>query len=149
MIIYFKGIFMKLAKLFATTVLFTSMVAAAHAGTIVTVKVKNSTTGPAEYTYEYFSGSVSPSPSTILPSATTTFALTSVADTVSGMRLVYTSGTKKCRFAATHQVNPSSNVPSWTKTGTSIGSSNATCSAKITAVQASLPYNYTVEFEIR
>lgn len=39
-------------------------------------------------------GSVAPTPSTILPSATTTFALTRVADTVSGMRFVYTSGNK-------------------------------------------------------
>ena len=75
--------------------------------------------------------------------------LTSVADTVSGMRFVYASGNKKCRFAASHQVNPSTKVPSWTKTGTSIGTTRATCNANITAAQAGLPYNYTVEFEIK
>lgn len=111
--------------------------------------VKNSTTTEAAYTYEYFSGSVSPTPGSILPSNTTTFYLTSVADTVSGMRFVYASGNKKCRFAASHQVNPSTKVPSWTKTGTSIGTTRATCNANITAAQAGLPYNYTVEFEIK
>ena len=89
-----KGIFMRFVKLFGAATLFASMIASAQAGIIVTVKVKNSTSGPAAYTFEYFSGSVAPSPSTILPSATTTFALTSVADTVSGMRFVYTSGNK-------------------------------------------------------
>ena len=141
---------MKLAKLFGAAALFASMVATAHAAnTSVTVKVKNSTTTEAAYTYEYFSGSVSPTPGSILPSNTTTFYLTSVADTVSGMRFVYASGNKKCRFAASHQVNPSTKVPSWTKTGTSIGTTRATCNANITAAQAGLPYNYTVEFEIK
>lgn len=80
---------MKLAKLFGAAALFASMVATAHAAnTTVTVKVKNSTTTEAAYTYEYFSGSVSPTPGSILPSNTTTFYLTSVADTVSGMRFV-------------------------------------------------------------
>jgi len=81
--------------------------------------------------------------------AATVFVLTRAADTVSGMRFVYTSGTKKCRFAASHRVNVSTKVPSFTKTGTSIGSTRATCNANITAVQTSLPYNYTVEFEIK
>ncbi|WP_232923411.1 hypothetical protein [Pseudomonas synxantha] len=144
-----KGIFMRFAKLFGAATLFASMIASAQAGIIVTVKVKNSTTGPAAYTFEYFSGSVAPSPSTILPSATTTFALTSVADTVSGMRFVYTSGSKKCRFAASHQVNPTTKTPSWTKMGTSTGSDKATCNANITAIQSAPPYNYTVEFEIK
>lgn len=76
---------MRFANLFEAATLFASMIASAQAGIIVTVKVKNSTTGPAAYTFEYFSGSVAPSPSTILPSATTTFALTSVADTVYGV----------------------------------------------------------------
>lgn len=80
-----KGIFMRFANLFGAATLFASMIASAQAGIIVTAKVKNSTTGPAAYTFEYFSGSVAPSPSTILPSATTTFALTSVADTVYGV----------------------------------------------------------------
>ena len=54
---------MKLAKLFGAAALFASMVATAHAAnTTVTVKVKNSTTTEAAYTYEYFSGSVSPTP---------------------------------------------------------------------------------------
>lgn len=140
---------MKLAKLFGASALLASMVAAAQAGTIVTVKVKNSTTTEAAYTYEYFSGSVSPTPGSILPSNTTTFYLTSVADTVSGMRFVYASGNKKCRFAASHQVNPTTKVPSWTKTGDSIGTTRATCNANTTAVQAVSPYNYTVEFEIK
>lgn len=47
------------------------------------------------------------------------------------------------------EVNPSTKVPSWTKTGTSIGTTRATCNANITAAQAGLPYNYTVEFEIK
>ena len=89
---------MKLAKLFGAAALFASMVATAHAAnTTVTVKVKNSTTTEAAYTYEYFSGSVSPTPGSILPSNTTTFYLTSVADTVSGMRFVYASDNMKCR----------------------------------------------------
>lgn len=140
---------MKLAKLFGAVALFASMVATAQAGTLVTVKVKNSTAAIAVYTYEYFSGSVSLAPGSIDASTTSSFILTSGADTVSGMRFVYTSGTKKCRFAASHTVNVSTKVPSFTKTGTSIGSTRATCSANITAVQTSLPYNYTVEFEIK
>lgn len=149
MVINFESTLMRISKLFGAIALFAAMVATAQAGTFVTIKVKNSTTASAEYTYEYFSGSVSPSPGSILPSNTTTFQLTSIADTVSGMRFVYTSGNKKCRFAASHQVNPSTQVPSWTKTGTSIGSTSATCKANITAVQTGLPYNYTVEFEIK
>lgn len=140
---------MKYSKLFLAAALFASMIASAHAGTIVTVKVKNSTAAPAEFTYEYFSGSIYPSPSTIPPSATTTFAMASVVETASGIRFVYTSGKKKCHFSATHIVSPSSNAPSWTKIGTSIGSSNATCNAIITTAQAERPYNYTVEFEIK
>ncbi len=140
---------MKLAKLFGAGALFASMVATAQAGTLVTVKVKNSTAVQADYTYEYFSGSVAPSPGTIPASSTGNFVLTSGADIVSGMRFVYTSGTKKCRFAASHTVNVSTKVPSFTKTGTSIGSTRATCNANITAIQTSLPYNYTVEFEIK
>ena len=52
-----KGIFMRFAKLFGAATLLASMIASAQAGTIVTVKVKNFTTGPAAYTFEYFSGS--------------------------------------------------------------------------------------------
>lgn len=140
---------MKSARLFGTAALFASMVAAAQAGTVSTVKVKNSTNLPASYTYEYFSGSVTPTPSSIPEGGTTTFYLTSAFETVSGMRFVYTSGNKKCRFAASHQVNPSTKAPSWSKTGTSIGTSRATCNANITAIQAGPPYNYTAEFEIK
>jgi hypothetical protein len=65
---------MKLAKLFGASALFASMIAATQAGTIVTVKVKNSTTTEAAYTYEYFSGSVSPTPGSVLPSNMATFS---------------------------------------------------------------------------
>ncbi|MCW2292424.1 hypothetical protein M2262_002474 [Pseudomonas sp. BIGb0408] len=112
---------MKISKLFGSIALAASMVAGAHAGTSVTIKVKNSTTADAQFTYEYFSGSVSPAPGSILPSGTSTFILTSGADTVSGMRFVYTSGSKQCRFAASHTVDPRTRVPTFNKTGTSIG----------------------------
>ncbi|VXC09993.1 conserved hypothetical protein [Pseudomonas sp. 8Z] len=119
------------------------------ASPIATIKLRRSPNPQAGYICEYFSGSVAPTPGTIQPSAATAFVLTSGADIVSGMRFVYTSGTKKCRFAASRTVNVSTKVPSFTKTGTSIGSTRATCNATITAVQTSLPYNYTVEFEIK
>lgn len=51
---------MRFAKLFGAATLFASMIASAQAGTIVTVKVKNSTTDPAAHIFEYFSGSVAP-----------------------------------------------------------------------------------------
>lgn len=140
---------MKFTKLFSAIALFGSMAATAHASTIVTVNVKNSTTTPAAYTYEYFAGSVSPTPGEIQPSATGTFLLTSGSELVSGMRFVYTSGPKQCRFAASHTVNPMTGVPTFTKTGTSIGRTRATCNATITGIKPSSPFDYTVNFEIK
>lgn len=55
----------------------------------------------------------------------------------------------KLRFAANHQVNPTTKVASWTKMGTRTGSDNVTCNANITAIQSAPPCNYTVEFEIK
>lgn len=121
MMIDLKGCSMTLAKLLGASALFASRVATAQAGTIVTVKVNNSTAVQADYTYEYFSGSVTPSPAAIPASLAGNFVLTSVADTVSGMRFVYASGNKKCRFAASHTVNFITKVPTWTKTGISFG----------------------------
>lgn len=43
---------MKFTKLFSAIALFGSMAATAHASTVVTVNVKNSTATQAEYTYE-------------------------------------------------------------------------------------------------
>ncbi len=140
---------MKLTKLLGAMALFGSMVATAHASTVVTVNVKNSTTDPATYTYEYFAGSVNPAPGTILSSATESFKLTSGSAQVSGMRFVYTSGSKQCRFAASHTVNPMNGVPTFNKSGVSIGTKRATCNANISAVQPTLPFNFTVDFEIK
>ncbi|MDD2557182.1 MAG: hypothetical protein PHH87_02710 [Desulfuromonas sp.] len=140
---------MKFTKLFSAIALFGSMAATAHASTVVTVNVKNSTATQAEYTYEYFAGSVNPTPGTIQPSATSTFQLTSGSELVSGMRFVYTSGSKKCRFAASHTVNPMNGVPTFNKSGASIGTSRATCNANISAVQPTPPFNFTVAFEIK
>lgn len=140
---------MKFNNLFGAIALFGSMMAAAHASTAVTVNVKNSTASQADYTYEYFAGSVSPTPGTIAPYATETFQLTSGSELVSGMRFVYTSGSKKCRFAASHTVNPMNGVPTFNKSGASIGTTRATCNANISAVKPSAPFDYTVNFEIK
>ncbi len=122
----------------------------AHAAnTVTTVKVTNNTAATAVYAFEYFAGTASPTPTNISAGGNITFAVTSVANIVSGLRFTYTSSTKACRFAASHTVNVSTMVPTWTKTGTSIGSTFATCGAVITAASPTNPWNYTVEFTIQ
>lgn len=122
----------------------------AHAANnVATVKVKNLTAATAVYGYEYFAGTASPTPTNIAANGNITFTVTSAFDTVSGMRFTYTSGTKACRFVASHTVNIVSGAITYTKTGTSIGSTFATCTAAITAASPTSPYNYTVEFSIK
>lgn len=64
------------------------------ANTMATVQVENKTANTAVYGYEYFSGSVSPAPVDIAPGQATSFVLTSVSDSVSGMRFTYASGSR-------------------------------------------------------
>jgi len=139
---------MKFAKVLTAVALSATFAVAAQANT-VDVKVTNATGEIAVFTYEYFSGSVTPSPVDIPAAGSTSFKLTSGADSVSGMRFVYTAGRKECRFAASHITDLRTGVPTFKKTGTSIGSRNASCTANITATSFTAPYNYTVEFQIR
>jgi hypothetical protein len=118
------------------------------ANTVTTVKVTNSTNAPAVYGPVSFAGTASPTPTNIAAGGSLTFLVTSLSDIVSGIHFTYTSGTKECRFDASHTVNVITHVPTWTKSGTSIGTTSATCGATITAASPTDPYNYTVEFTI-
>jgi hypothetical protein len=144
-------LFTKPALTIAGALLATIAVAgtAQAANTLVSVKVTNSTSVTAIYAAVSYAGTVSPTPTNILPGANTSFQVTSLSDIVSGLHFTYTAGTKECRFDASHTVNVVTHVPTWTKTGTSIGTTFATCGATITAASAVDPYNYSVEFTIQ
>lgn len=126
-------------------------VGGAQAGNLATVIVENQTNEKAIYTYEHLFGSAQPAPSDIVAGDAVKFSLTSGSDIASGMRFTYSSGSKKCRFSASHAGTPSMGgyIPSWKKDAQSIGSSRATCTATLVGMDSSLPFNYTVRFTIK
>jgi hypothetical protein len=101
---------MKLDKLSGASALFASMLATAHARTVVTSKVKNATTAPAAYACEYF------------PEM-------SLRHRAPSCRLI------RRRF----QVNPTTKVTSWATTGDDFRTNRSTRNANIAAVQAVSP----------
>lgn len=123
----------------------------AQAGTLATVIVENQTSAAASYTFEHLFGSANPVPREIEVNETFGFIVTSGSDIASGMRFTYGSGSKKCRFSASHAGTPSMGgyVPSWKKDAQSIGSSRATCTATWVKLDSTLPFNYTVKFTIK
>ncbi|MDF0732955.1 hypothetical protein P0Y43_19875 [Pseudomonas entomophila] len=118
----------------------------AWGNTVASVTVKNDTSTPAAFTYEYAFGTFDPVPSTISGNATLRFVLNGASSASSGMRFTYSAGSKRCKFEASHITIP--NI-GWTKKATSTGSARATCEAKITRASATPPYDYGVEFTIR
>lgn len=124
-------------------------VRAQAANNVATVIVDNKTAAVATFTYEHLTGSASPMFAEVSPANTGTFRVTSYADSVSGMRFVYTSGSKKCRFSVSHSAPPPSYIPSWKKDAVSIGAARASCTVKIEKISAQMPYDYTVRFTIK
>lgn len=114
-----------------------------------TVIVDNKTSAKATFTYEHLTGSALPMFSEIPELSVRTFIVTSFADSVSGMRFVYASGNKKCRFSVSHTASLPSYVPTWKKDAVSIGSARASCEVKIEKISAQMPYDYTVRFTIQ
>ncbi|MDB6145648.1 MAG: hypothetical protein JWP80_4692 [Pseudomonas sp.] len=123
----------------------------ASANTETSISVSNTTADRATFGYEYFTGSVSPTPSDIDPGRSTRFELTSFGYYASGLRFTYTAGNKKCRFSASHTAVPSLGryIPRWKKNGESVGRARATCTATISNPRPDVPFNYSVNFSIQ
>ncbi|TLP61215.1 MULTISPECIES: hypothetical protein [Pseudomonas] len=114
-----------------------------------TVIIDNKTNVIAKYTYEHMSGGASPIMADVGPQLMSTFVVTSFADSISGMRFVYASGAKKCRFSVSHIASFPSNIPTWKKDARSIGSTKADCTVVLEKIDMNMPYHYTVRFTIK
>lgn len=122
----------------------------AHAeNNLATVIVDNETSAAASYTYEHMSGTSQPVMGEVNARQNRVFLVTSFADSISGMRFVYASGSKKCRFSVSHTAPPPRYIPTWKKDAVSIGSSRATCTVKMERIGTQMPYHYTVRFTIQ
>lgn len=119
------------------------------ANNVATVIIDNKTTASAGFTYEYIAGTASPVFGSVPAQSDRLYEVTSFADSISGMRFVYTSGSKQCRFNISHAVSSSGNVPAWKKDADSIGSSKARCMVNVERISAQMPYDYTVRFTIQ
>jgi hypothetical protein len=124
---------------------------AAASNTEAKVTVVNQTSETAVFGYEYFSGSVSSTPTAIEKGTTANFTLTSVSNWASGMRFTYTAGRKKCRFEASHSARLllGRAIPNWKKNAASIGPGRANCTVTVTQASPNDPFNYSVKFTIQ
>jgi len=121
---------------------------AASAETVISVTVNNHTTATAVYSYINGTGTATPAPpSNIIAGGNTT---SSVSNTytfpVAAWNFYYTAGTKQCKFMTSLTTNQ--NIPTWTKSGTSTGTTGATCSSTITYASPTSPFSYSVTFGI-
>lgn len=116
---------------------------------IATGLVDNQTAVAAAFTYEHMAGTSSPAMGNVEPESVERFVVTSFADSLSGLRFVYSAGNRKCRFSVSHTASPPRYIPTWKKDAVSIGSSTARCTVKLEGIDARLPYDYTVRFTIQ
>ncbi|MBV4534355.1 hypothetical protein HU719_023480 [Pseudomonas sp. SWRI107] len=117
--------------------------------TTTRVSIDNQTTGTAKFTHEYLLGVSEPGMAEVFSGDTRTFVVTSLADSVSGMRFVYTSGQKQCRFSASHSAQFPNPGAVWKKEAASIGKVRATCLAQLEQADFNMPHNYSVRFTIK
>lgn len=124
-----------------------SMAISAQAGTITQVIIKDGLTSSISLSgTPNVLGTVSPAFSTVAAGSSNTNVVVSPYNQIASIHFTYASGTKACKFDTSLTVL--NGVPKWTKTGSSTGSTYATCEAKITAVDL-YTYDYTVEFTMR
>lgn len=123
------------------------MAMSAQAGTVTNVVIKDGLTSSISVSgTPNILGTVSPALSTVAAGSSNTNVVTSPYNNIASIHFTYASGSKACKFDTSLTVL--SGVPNWTKSGSSTGSTYATCEAKITAVDL-YTYNYTVEFTMR
>ena len=119
------------------------------ANNLATVIIDNKTNEVAKFTFEQLAGTAQPMFGDVANGETRRFNVTSFTDSTSGMRFVYSSGSKKCRFNVSHSAPPPNYIPSWKKDAVSIGSVRANCTVKLEKLSMQLPYDYTVRFTIQ
>lgn len=126
------------------------MAVSAQAGTTTTVIVKNGLTSTISLSgTPNVLGTTSPAFSSVVAGLSNTNYVASPYSRIASIHFTYASGSKACKFDTS--LTMSGSVPNWTKTGQSTGSSYATCTAKITAIDLDPlgDYDYTVEFTMK
>lgn len=119
------------------------------ANNLATVVIDNKTAVTTHFTYEQMVGTAEPMFGDVSGKSVATFKVSSLSEYVSGMRFVYSSGTKQCRFNVSHSTTFPGYVPTWNKGAVSIGSARASCTVRVESISSQMPYNYTVRFTIQ
>ncbi|HLO86644.1 MAG TPA: hypothetical protein VK203_16825 [Nostocaceae cyanobacterium] len=149
------------SKLFCAMIgltIFSATATQAQAQTVTNVVIKNQLQSPILLVPSSVNilGTATPGvPLSILANNTNinpTFTVRSPFTNIASIHFSYSAGTRQCRFSTSLTTTPTifgSLIPSWTKSGTSTGSTFANCEAKITVANPNTPFNYTVEFTMR
>jgi len=139
----------------AAVLLASTAAVSAQAGVLVDVTVINNLPVNANYGFQNIAGTVSPPPANpLLAGEPTEFLVNSISTTGASGNFRYTavSGGKACRFnfaaVSTPRFPPLPPTWNWTHSGTSVGTTTATCSSRITTADPSTG-NFSVEFKIQ